>query len=388
MRCGRSICILLASLLVSVARADAPLSVRTASDGGFDRAVERALPRVVKLYGLGAGLEQGYGSGIVISQDGLILTVLSLLIDARAIRAVAADGTLYQASVVYRDDERQTAVLQLSLPSGGKPEGASVSDAEAIRPSNLPYFELNCADARSATNPCSATLTPGDWVIAAGNAFKVADGVEPVSIAHGVFSTRTRLDARRRMRDFPYNGDVLVIDGIVSNPGAPGGAIVNLDGQLVGMIGREVLSNLTHTHLNYGIPVDVLRETIDASRRPTPTDAADVASLPRSAGDPADSAVAAKASPRVDIGIRLSRTGYQSVLPYVERVVRESPASKVGVRKDDLILAIGSHNVSSAEEFESRLRSLRAGEDVVLVVRRGREILSFHVPTTVEERNP
>ena len=60
--------------------------------GGFDRAVSAVGPRVVKLYGLRAGREPGFGSGIIVSEDGLVLTVFSLLIDARRIRAVTADG--------------------------------------------------------------------------------------------------------------------------------------------------------------------------------------------------------------------------------------------------------------------------------------------------------
>lgn len=358
------------------------------SDGGFDRAVDQALPRVVKLYGLGAGLEQGYGSGILISHDGLVATVLSLLIDARAIRAVMADGTMYQAVVVFRDEKRQLALLQLSAPSAAAAQEKVIESGETSKLAQLPHFGLDCRDLGVLLSPCTTRLSPGDWVIAAGNAFKVADGAETVSIAHGVFSTRTRLDARRRKRDFPYTGDVLVIDGIVSNPGAPGGAIVNLDGQLVGMIGREVISNLTHTHLNYGIPVDVVKESVDEFHM-TQTAGGLAEAIPSTppgvSGNESGSETAMRS---VDLGIRLSKTGYQSVLPYVDRVLRGSAAAKLGVRKDDLILSVGSHSVSSVDEYESRVQSVRPGEDVVLVIRRGREILSFRLSPPDSEVTP
>ncbi|MEK7732280.1 MAG: hypothetical protein AAB363_10530, partial [Planctomycetota bacterium] len=68
MTASRIVCyLLIASLVASIA----------ARDGGFDRAIDSALPRVVKLYGLGVGAQAGYGTGIVVSSDGLVLTVLS-----------------------------------------------------------------------------------------------------------------------------------------------------------------------------------------------------------------------------------------------------------------------------------------------------------------------
>ena len=106
-------------------------------------------------------------------------------------------------------------------------------DKDATRTTGpLPFFDLAVETA----------LNPGDWVVAAGNSFKVADGAEPVSLAHGVFSVRTPLDARRTVKEFSYHADVLVIDGITSTPGAPGSALVNIDGSCVRMIVRFVTS--------------------------------------------------------------------------------------------------------------------------------------------------
>ena len=85
----------------------------SAPAGGFDLAIESASARVVKLYGIGAGLQAGYGTGTLVSRDGLVVTVLSLLIDARTIHATAEDGSKYEADVLYRDPQRQLALLRL-----------------------------------------------------------------------------------------------------------------------------------------------------------------------------------------------------------------------------------------------------------------------------------
>ena len=330
--------------------------------GGFDQAIEAAMPRVVKLYGLGAGAQKGYGTGVVVSQDGLVLTVSSLLIDANRIRAVGSDATPYEAEVVARDPTRQLALLRLKPASGYRDVHGP---AQAAHGGPLPFFDLSR----------EAALSPGDWVLAAGNAFKVADGAEPVSVAHGVFSARTRLDARRRLKDFPYTGEVLVIDAITSNPGAPGSAVVNLNGEFVGMIGRQVISNLTYTHLNFAMPRAVLYDFYLEATLDTVGDSM-ASALTIGSHEPATEW---KKGAPFDPGIRISRVGYRTVLPFVERVRAGSPAQRAGVRRDDLILAVNGRSVADVAAYDDRLRALGPDEAIDLVVRRGRAILTIHI---------
>jgi serine protease Do len=336
-------CLLIASLITPIA----------ARGGGFDRAIDAAMPRVVKLYGLGVGAQAGYGTGVVVSSDGLVLTVFSLLIDARQVRAVTSNGTHYEAEVVHRDNARQLALLRL------KPPDQSGDPANELRSTGpFTFFDLKCGAAEEAA------LRPGDWVLAAGNPFKVADGAEPVSVVHGVFSARTRLDARRSVKEFPYQGDVLVIDAITSNPGAPGSAVVDVEGRFVGMIGREVVSNLTHTHFNYAMPRDVLCEFFKEATGVTPRDALAEANASKGGVDP---------------GIRLTRTGYRDIPPMVDRVRRGSAAELAGVRQDDLILSLNGKNVANPEEYDERLRSIATGEGIDLVIRRGRNVVTIRL---------
>ncbi|MHC4695131.1 MAG: S1C family serine protease [Planctomycetota bacterium] len=359
--------------VISVGRGSARAEAR-GSLGGYNRAIESASVRVVKLYGLGAGIQEGYGTGIVVSEDGLVVTVLSLLIDARVVRAIAHDGTRFEAHVVHRDPRRQLALLQLreSERSAHRTQRESAraktrGSADGVGP--LPFFDL-------AREMQEAMLRPGMWVLAAGNPFKIADGAEPVTVAHGVFSGWTRLDARRRVKDFPYHGEVLVIDAITSNPGAPGSALVDLEGDLVGMIGRVVLSNMTHTHFNYAIPREVLHAFMLEAAAPAP-DAAMAAGqeLPGTAH---------RAVARVDPGIRLTRAGYRKVLPFVERLRRDSPAARAGVRKDDLILSLNGQAMPDVAAYDARLSVLSPDEPIDLVIRRGRTILSIRIEGNVE----
>lgn len=326
-------------------------SVSLSQASGLGEAIDSAIQRSVKLYGLGAGKLEGYGTGLLVSAEGHVLTVSSLLIDAKKVRAVTADGKKYEARVVHRDSILQLALLKL-VGRSAHGEGHAVSADGAF-----PFFDL-------AGEPL---IEPGDWVVSAGNSFKIADGAEPVSINHGVFAIRIKLDARRGVRDFPYHGDVLVIDAITSNPGAAGSGVVNIDGQLIGMIGRSVTSNLTHTHLNYAMPLDVLREFVSRAGETSQSESMHVSPSPgvqRVSWDP---------------GIRVVRTGYQKLLPFVDRVTSGSPADLAGIRKDDLILSVNGKAVPDVDSYDKSLKRASVTGSMDVIIRRGRSIKHLHL---------
>ncbi|MEK6674923.1 MAG: trypsin-like peptidase domain-containing protein [Planctomycetota bacterium] len=354
--------------------------------GGFDVAIDSATHRAVKLYGLGAGAQAGYGTGTMVSSQGHVLTVDSLLIDAKRVRVVLPDGTRHEAEVLYRDFSRQLALLQVRRPTS-----KSLVEQFALEPLGpFPFFDMKDGFAHATKDLHSSAnaerlneLRQGDWVLAAGNAFKVAEGPEMVSVAHGVFSTRTRLDARRRARDFPYQGDVLVIDAITSNPGAAGGPVVDIHGRLIGIIGREVISNLTHTHFNYAVPLDVLQAFYaDAMKFKEPTSPEELVSTVKTF-EKSSSATAA-ALQDVDFGFRVTRAGYTTVLPFVEKVRLGSSAARGGLKEDDLILTVNGKNVADVIECEKRIADSPPGKPLDLVVRRDRAIL----PIRVESKQP
>lgn len=327
----------------------------SASAQGFELAIETVSPRVVRLYGMKAGLSAGYESGTLVSDDGLVVTVLSLLLDSQRLRAVIQDGTMFGAEVIASDEERQLALLRLTPMSRYDRRGNRIAGGE-VGPGRFDYFESGN----------SRNLTPGDWVLAAGNPFKVAEGPEPISVASGVFSVRVELDAKRKTRAFPYHGEVLVIDAITSTPGSPGGPLVDIDGQWLGVVGRIVVSNRTRTNLNYAIPVEVVQAFVESALNP---------------GSPDKSESAARSAPYH--GIKLFELGYRKKLVYVERVKRKSPAQKAGIRKDDLIVSVGGRNVSDIQSFKTLMNAKSPGDKVDVVVIRGEQLENFTL--TLEE---
>ena len=113
---------------------------------------------------------------------------------------------------------------------------------------DLAYFDF----AEAAKRPPAGA---GDWVLAFTNTFEIALRDEPLTVQRGVIAAYTKLAGRRGIFEFPYTGDVYVVDAITNNPGAAGGALIDRKGELLGIIGSEIKNSLTDTWMNYAIPV-------------------------------------------------------------------------------------------------------------------------------------
>jgi serine protease Do len=313
--------------------------------------IAAAQQRVVKLYGGGLGREKGYGSGVLVSSDGLIVTTTSILLEASTLRAVLFDGRRLSATVVRTDDRRQLALLKIDA-------------------TDLPFFELGP----------SGFVQPGDWVLAAANPFKVAEGPEPVSISIGVLSARTTLDARRRAQDFPYDGPVLLTDVITATPGSAGGALVHLaSGRLIGVIGKTVVSNRTNTWANYAMPAEEIAAFVSTAAPPGESDAAGHAAAPTREFPATSGDAAARRALSAELGLRLFDIGGQTRPAYVERVRPGSPAHAAGLRPDDLILSLDGVSIATCEDFRNAVARLRPGQRIQVVFKRGEQVMSVEL---------
>lgn len=303
----------------------------------FAAAIAYAQKRTVKLYGAGIGREPGYASGLLVSADGLILTAQGVYLSGERLRISLPDGSSHQATLQRRSQNLQLALLKIE---------ASTPD----------YFNL--VEQTSAKQ--------GDWVLAISNAFKVADGDEPLSVNLGIVALRTRLEAKRGFSEIPYEGDVLLIDAITSNPGAPGGAVMTADGHLAGLIGRIIEGKQTNTRLNYVVPTDLLALFL-AGKEPAPVTTV---------------ATGAKG----EVGIRLFGLGGRKGPAFIDRVLPGSPAAKAGLRADDLIVSLAGQVVRDSLDYKKIVETLRAGQEVTISVKRNNQVVTVQVvPIAMEE---
>ena len=295
-----------------------------------------ASSRVVKLYGAGGirGLES-YQTGILVSSSGHILTVLSTAIDSEAIDCVLDDGRRYTASLVGADLRRELAVLKI----------------DGI---NLPYFKLSADAPRQAV---------GTRIMALSNLFGVAVGDERVSIQQGVIAAHVPLRARRGSHEAAYRGNVYILDCTTNNPGSPGGCLINLQGDCIGMLGKELRSAQSATWLSYAIPTNELAlglEAILSGRNDEPL-------------------TGEKGSSDFDIrslGLELVPDLLNLTPAFVEAIVPDSQAAEADLQTDDLIVAVGNRTVTSQRGLRKELSYLIPGDPIQLnIIRNGRIVL-------------
>ncbi|HUQ71827.1 MAG TPA: S1C family serine protease [Planctomycetaceae bacterium] len=307
-------------------------------------AIAAVAPKMVKLFGAGGRKNlYGYGSGCLISPNGHIATVWSHLLDADTVTVVLDDGRRFSGKVLGAEPALDLAVLKI--------------DAE-----DLPHFDLTKE---------TATAGPGARVLAFSNVFKVATGDEPVTVMHGVISAVTTLSARRGVFDAPYSGPVYVVDAVTNNSGAAGGVLTTRDGRLLGLLGKELKNNATHTWLNYVVPIGQLRTPMEeiVTGQFKPTNAAD-----RTATPTAPQYVPA------DFGIVVVPNVVDRTPAYIDAVQPGSPARQAGLLPDDLIVFVGDRLIPSCRVLEEEFGRLEPGDTLRLVVRRGEKLQTFELP--------
>ena len=297
--------------------------------------IDQIAPKVAKIFGAGGRKNlHAYGSGFLVSPTGHIVTVWSHILDGDAVTVVLHDGRRYTGTILGAEPALDLAILKI--------EGE-----------DLPYFDLAAE---------SGQAQPGASVLAFSNVFKVATGDEPVSIIHGVIAARTRLSASRGAFDAPYSGPVYVVDSVTNNSGAAGGVLTTSDGKLLGMLGKELKNNLTHTWLNYVVPIEELQPAIE--------EIVTGKFKPRPAADEDAPVTLVRYSPK-DFGLVMVPDVVARTPAYVDRVLPGSVAQTVGLKTDDLVVLINNRVVTSCRILLEELGHLEPGDTFSLVVRRG-----------------
>lgn len=302
--------------------------------------IRTAQQKVVKLYGAGGlGRIEGYGTGVLVSPDGHILSVLSPLLESAPLRIVLANGRRYEANLLAVDSLNQLVVLK-------------------IDELGLDHFELRS----------DVAATPGSPAFALSNCFGIAQGAESASVQRAHVAIVTRLKARQGFFRFSYPGEVVILDAVTNNPGAAGGALVSEDGRFLGLLGKEVQNEANQTWVNYAIPASTCHDFVTAVlkgefKSPSrPDRSAPVLTL------------------RADLrGIVPLPDVLDKTPAFVDRIKPDSAAQKAGLQPDDLILFVGDELVQSIRDLNAAMDQVPANETVKIVVLRGEDLLTLEL---------
>jgi S1-C subfamily serine protease len=336
---------------VAVVAAHWAFSARPTPAADLLETIHGVQSKVVKIHGAGGyrGLE-AYQSGFLFSAEGHILTAWSYVLDTDYITVTLDDGRKFEeAKLIGADPRLELAVLKI--------EGT-----------DLPHFDLAQA----------ATAEPGTRVLALSNMFGVAVGDEDATVQHGIVSVVTRLNARRGVFATPYDGPAYVLDAITNNPGAAGGALVDYQGRLLGMLGKELRHQQTNLWLNFAIPVAELRTTADEIRtgkyvRRSPEEQRNKPERPMT----------------LDLlGIVLVPDVLDRTPAYIDAVLPGSPAAAAGFKPDDLVIFINDRITQSCRAVRAELEFIHQVDPVKITLVRGTQLVETSLKIVGEGAKP
>jgi serine protease Do len=321
------------------------------AEESFAAVAEKVSSKLVKLFGSGGyqGLA-AYGTGVLISPNGYILTVASHILDTPDLLVHLSDGRRFRGKVVATEPNLDVALVKI--------------DAK-----DLDFFDVP----RAAERPIAET---GTGILAFSNQFKIAEREEPVSVQRGVISGYSKLPLRRGIFEVPFSGEVYVIDAITNNPGAGGGVITTRKGELLGLIGKELRNNLTNTWINYAVPVQA---TAKGKRDDNEATVSIVELVEQKEKYSPLRPPTKKEGQGAYHGIVLVPNVVALTPPYVEDVLKGSPAERAGLKPDDLIVYVDGEQVGSINHFREIVDKAAPGTEFKIEVRRGDRLQAFTV---------
>ena len=271
--------------------------------------------REFKQYGSGAG------SGVIISSEGYIITNNHVVDNASEIEVILNDNSKYTAKIVGTDPATDLAVLKI--------EGKGFT---AIPMGN------------------SDDLKIGQWVLAVGNPFNLTS-----TVTAGIVSAKARninLLSERSGKDVVPIESFIQTDAAV-NPGNSGGALVNTNGELVGINTAIASQTGSYSGYSFAIPVNLVQKVMR---------------------DLIDYGIVQRGFLGVQISDITQEIKEKEGLPnlkgvFLAKVVEDGSADKAGINDGDVILKIGSKEVNSVAAIQEEIGKRRPGDRVSITIR-------------------
>ena len=272
-----------------------------------------------------------WGTGIVLSEDGLILTNAHLVEGCDSATVALQDNTEFEAKLIGADDTSDIAVLKIEAQGL---HAAVFGDSEA--------------------------LTVGEAVAAIGNPL----GEEfRATLTNGIVSA---ID-----RGINYDGHSmnLIQTNTAINEGNSGGALLNMYGQVVGVTNMKMMSNYSSIEgIGFAIPSTTVKNIVNALMK--------------------DGEVRGRPALGITVGSIPDTAAEHYELPeglYVSAVSKGSDAEKQGMKEGDIITAVNGEPARSSEDILKIRNTLQVGDSMTFTV--WREGKSFDVDVKIVEYN-
>lgn len=271
------------------------------------------------------------GSGVIISDKGYIVTNNHVINNATAVKVTLYDNRTFDATVVGTDPSTDLAVLKIET------NGAEI-----------PVIELADSDEAKV----------GEWVLAVGNPYDLNS-----TVTAGIISAKGRdisiLSGQSSIESF------IQTDAAV-NPGNSGGALVNTDGDLVGINTAIYAPTGTYAGYSFAVPINLVKKVMQ--------DLIDYGEVKRGFLGIMIQNVNSDMAKTLDLNVNNG--------VYVSDLVDGGAAKASGIQVGDVITKVNDRNTNSVSKLQEQIGSRNPGESVVVTVNRDGQYKNISVELT------
>lgn len=271
---------------------------------------------------------KGAGSGVIISDDGYLVTNNHVIENADNITVTLNNQKTYTAELIGTDPTTDLAVLKI--------------EADA-----LPYLEYGNSD----------NLRIGEWVLAVGNPFNLTS-----TVTAGIVSAKSR-DINILKND-PFTGmnsiESFIQTDAAVNPGNSGGALVNTKGELVG-INAAIKSNTgSFAGYSFAIPSNIVKKVVDDLKEFGTVQRAFIGINIQNIND--------------EIANDLNLSERNGV--YVSGLSENGAAEEAGIEEGDIVTHVNEVAVNTVNELQAKIGEYRPGDEVEITLLRKNKVIN------------
>lgn len=275
--------------------------------------------RGMEFFNMPRGPVAGAGSGVIVSEDGYILTNNHVIDNADEIEVVLNNRKSYNGRIIGTDPSTDLAVVK-------------------IEERNLPFLPYGNSD----------NVQVGEWVLAVGNPFNLTS-----TVTAGIVSAKAR-NIGILSRGMSNSVESFIQTDAAVNPGNSGGALVNVKGELIGINTAIATETGSFSGYSFAIPVNLASKIAD--------DILKFGSVQRGylgvSIQDLNAEIADKEGIKLNEGV------------FVADFAAQSAAEKAGIKKGDVIVKVDNEDVKSVPQLQEYISRKRPGDEVNVTVNR------------------
>lgn len=264
---------------------------------------------------------QASGSGVIIREDGYIVTNNHVINGAEELKVVLHNKESYSAEIIGTDPTTDLALIKI--------------EADA-----LPFLAMSNSD----------EVRIGEWVLAVGNPFNLES-----TVTAGIVSAKGR---NINILKEQYSIESFIQTDAAVNPGNSGGALVNTNGDLIGINTAIATPTGTYAGYSFAVPSNIVRKVAEDLMKYGIVQRGFLGVMIRD--------VDGNLAEELDLDVS------RGVL--IDKLVEDGSAAEYGLEAGDVIVAVDGKDIGSSPELQETIGSKRPGDNVqVTVNRNGRE---------------